>query len=501
MRISKLQTLDPKYWNDLVKEDHLGAIGATRPELISKVVEKVYSSTYGGDDFVSFINKFPKRYIDEDVPFQWMLQGPDERNFSLIKATTDAAGITEVSSTTKAGVGYGRFYMWFAEKAFSVTSVIVGENPDDYAVRVVSDPQEYGDGDGMWRHEVELLTGDSTLFVPYTDLNGGTAWSEEYGIVEQELSKRGNGIRGSSNFQMENVLSMIRKNYEVPGSMLSKGRNKPMAFLFQDSQGNTHRRWIDMLGWQFMIQFRRDIARLLLYGKSNRKDDGSFANKGESKNTIRAGYGLYEQLEGANEGYFNTFNIDALTEFALDISVGKVAGDDRTFLLSTGEYGAYEFHKGVEAKAGTISYIQDSSRISAKDGKLSLNGGQFIEYKTVNGLTFKVMIDPTKDNQIRNKKRDKKGRLLSSLVYDLLDFGTTNGNSNIHRVCLKGDEEFYGYRPGLRDPFSAYNNRTPQDRIMASGVDGYEVYGAFVGGMQVNNPLKTFKYSPSELVA
>jgi len=498
MKISKLQTLDPKYWDGLVKEDHLGAIGAQRPELISKTIEKVYKATYGGDDFVSFINQFPKRYIDDDVPYQWMLQGPDERNFALIKATSDAAGSTSVTSTDKFGVGYGRFFMWFAERAFPATSVIVGENPDDFALRVVSDPAEYGDG--SWQHEVELVTGDSKLFVPFEDLQA-TSWSEEYGLVEQTLSKRGNEVTGSSHFMMENVLSMIRKNYEVPGNMLIKGRNKPMAFAFMDSKGNLHKRWVDMIGWNFMIQFRRDIARLLLYGKSNRKDDGSFTNKGESKNTIRAGFGMYEQLEGANEGYFNTFNIDALTEFALDISVGKVPEDDRTFLLSTGEYGAYEFHKGVETKATSITYVRDTSRISTKDGKLMLNGGQFIEYKTVNGLNFKVMIDPTKDNPVRNKKRDKKGRLLSSLVYDLLDFGTNNGESNIQRVALRGDEEMYGYRPGLRDPFSPYNNRTPQDRIMASSVDGYEVYGAYIGGMQVNNPLKTFKYAPSELVA
>jgi len=498
MQVSKLQRMDPKYWEGLVKEDHLGAIGAQRPELISKTIEKVYKATYGSDDFVSFINKFPKKYIDEDVPYQWMLQGPDERNFQLIKATTDADGTTTVATTDKAGVGYGRFYMWFAEKAFGATTQIVGEDPDEYALRVVSDPVEYGDG--LWRHEVELVTGDNTLFVPYEDLQG-TAWSGEFGLVEQTLSKRGNDISGSSHFMLENVLSMIRKNYEVPGNMLSKGRNKPMAFAFMDSNGDMHRRWIDMIGWNFMIQFRRDIARLLLYGKSNRKDDGSFSNKGESKNTIRAGFGMYEQLEGSNEGTFNVFDIEALTEFALDISVGKVPEDDRTFLLSTGEYGAYEFHKGVESKAGSISYVRDTSRISTKDGKLSLNGGQFIEYRTVNGLTFKVMIDPTKDNPVRNKKRDKKGRLLSSMVYELLDFGTNNGESNIQRVCLKGDEEIYGYRPGLRDPFNAYNNKTPQDRIIASGVDGYEVYGAYMGSMQVNNPLKTFRYMPSELVA
>lgn len=497
MKISKLQIVDPKYWSSLQREDHLGAIGAQQPELISKTIEKVYKATYGGEDFVSFINKFPKRYIDDDAPYQWMLQGPDERNFPLVKATSDAAGTTSVASTDRFGLGYGKFYMWFAERAFSATSVIVGENPDNYALRCATDPIEQGD---LYGYEVELVTGNSALYVPYEDLVGGTLWSEEYGLVEQTLSKRGNDIQGASNFMMENILSQIRKNYEVPGNMLMKGRNKPMAFAFMDSQGNLHKRWIDMLGWNFMIQMRRDIARLLLYGKSNRKDDGTFANKGESKNTIRAGFGMYEQLEGSNEGYYNTFDLDALTDFALDISVGKVTEDDRTFLLSTGEYGAYEFHKAAENKASRITYIQDSNRIKVVDGKMKLMGGQFAEYETVNGLKFKVMIDPIKDNPVRNKKRDKKGRLLSSLVYELLDFGTSNGTSNIQRVCIKGDEEIYGYRPGMRDPFNPYNNLTAP-RLIVSPVDGYEVYGMFTGGIQVNNPLKTFKYIPSELLA
>lgn len=498
MKLSKLQIVDPKYWDGLTAEDHLGMIGAQKPQLISNVIEKVYKVTYGSDDFISFLNQFPKRYLDEDAPYQWMLQGPDERNYGLVKATTDAAGTTSVSSSTRAGINHGRFYMWFAERAFAATSVIVGENPDDFSLRVMTDPVEYGD---LWRHEVELVTGDATLFVAYTDLAGGTRWSSDYGLVEQRLSKRGNEIFGGSNFMMQNELSMIRKNYEVPGNMLSKGRNKPMAFAFMDSQGNMHQRWIDMIGWNFMIQFRRDIARLLLYGKSSIKDDGTTALKGESMNQIRAGYGMYEQLEGANVGYFNTFDIDALTGFALDISVGKVREDERTFLLTTGEYGAYEFHKAVETKATSITYVRDTSRISVKDGKLSLNGGQFIEYTTVNGLKFKVMIDPTKDNTTRNKRRDKQGRLLSSLTYELLDFGTSNGEANIQQVRVKGDEEIYGYVPGLRDPFSPYNNATPANRMMASGTDGYEVYGAFIGGMQVKNPLKTFRYLPSELVS
>ena len=331
-KISKLQIVEPKYWSGLTRESHLGWLGLLEPEFINDTIDKLYEVNYGADNFVSFVNQFPVHTLDTEGPYRWMLHGADERNIPLVKASLVTAGTTLAAGATP-GIARTSFYMWFPERYFEVTSVIVGEYPEDYSLRVTEEPVSDG---SYYRYKVELVTGDDTLYVPTTHLTGGSRWSEEYGLVEQELSKRGNTVHHSAPFMMENVTSYIRKNYNVPGNMILQGKNKPLAYAFVDQDGKKHTRWIDKLGWDFMTQFRRDKARLLLHGKSNKLDDGSYGNKGESGNTIRAGFGLYEQMEGSNKLYYNSFSADLIGNFALDLSVGKLPEDKRDFILSTG---------------------------------------------------------------------------------------------------------------------------------------------------------------------
>ena len=81
---------------------------------------------------------------------------------------------------------------------------------------------------------------------------------------------------------------------------------------------------------------------------------------------------------------------------------------------------------------------------------------------------------------------------------DIFDVGTTNGEANISKVSVKDEEEFFGYIPGLRDPFSPYNKRS-EPRMMATSVDGYSVYKGFIGGVKITNPKKTARIIPSIL--
>jgi len=316
-------------------------------------------------------------------------------------------------------------------------------------------------------------------------------------MVEQELSKRGNGVHHSAPYQMENVLSMIRKNYEVPGNMISKGKNKPLAFAFIDQDGKTQTRWIDKLGWDFYVQFERDKARLISHGKSNKLTDGTFGHAGESGNVIRSGFGLYEQMEYGNFMTYNTFSLDMLTDFAMDMSYGKIPEDKREFVISTGEYGAYQFHKDAVNKANSITYLDANFNIRSEGGKLTLDEGQFLNYVGVNGIKFKLTIDPMKDGY-PNTLLHPDGGLASSRIYEIFDVGTTNGEANISKVSVKDEEEFFGYIPGLRDPFSPYNKRT-DPRMMATSVDGYSVFKGFIGGVKITNPKKTARILPSIL--
>jgi len=493
-KISALQIVDQKHWQGLTRESHLGWLGMQEPETISPVMNRLYELNVGSDNIVAFMNGLPTEYINDDVVYRWFLQGSDERSIPLVKATIDSGGGTAVTDAHQVGLARGTFYMFFTERYFEVTSHIVGNKPELYQLRVITEPVKSGN---YWRYQVQLFTGDDTLWIPASELAASSLWSELFGLVEQELSKRGTSVHHTAPYQMENTTSMIRKNYEVPGNMISKGKNKPLAYAFIDQDGKTQTRWIDKLGWDFYTQFERDKARLLMYGKSNKLTDGSYGHVGESNNVIRAGFGMYEQMEYGNILTYSTFGLDMLTDFAMDMSYGKIPEDKREMVLSTGEYGAYQFHKDAVTKASGFTYLQTDINIKTMDGRLTLDEGQFLNYVAVNGLKFKLMIDPMKDGY-PNTLPHPDGGLASSYIYDIFDVGTTNGISNISRVSVKDEEEFFGYLPGLRDPFSPYNKRT-DPRMMATSVDGYAVYKAFIGGIKITNPKKTARIIPSIL--
>ena len=124
--------------------------------------------------------------------------------------------------------------MWFSEDFFSATSVMVGHHPEKYSLRVTKDPIMVGE---YFVYEVQIVTGDSTKFIDADEVAAGTLWSEEYGLIEQTLSVRGNEVKHASHFIMENTFSMISKNYEVPGNMIRKGKVAPLAFKFIDQGG------------------------------------------------------------------------------------------------------------------------------------------------------------------------------------------------------------------------------------------------------------------------
>lgn len=493
-KISALQIVDPKHWSGLTRESHLGWLGMQEPEIISKTMNRLYELNIGSDNFVSFINKLPTEYINDDVVYRWFLQGSDERSIPLKHAYSDEACTTVATDAAQLGLNRGVFWMLFPERYFEATSHIVGNKPELYQLRVLEDPVQWGN---YWRYKVQLFSGDDTLWIPAEDLAANTMWSELFGLVEQELSKRGTSVHHTAPYQMENVLSMIRKNYNVPGNMISKGKNKPLAFAFIDQNGKTQTRWIDKLGWDFYVQFERDKARLLGYGKSNKLTDGTYGHTGESGNTIRSGFGLYEQMEYGNILSYNSFSLDMLTDFAMDMSYGKIPEDSREFIISTGEYGAYQFHKDAVNKANAITYLNANVNIKTEGGKLTLDEGQFLNYVAVNGIKFKLTIDPMKDGY-PNTLRHPDGGLASSYIYEIFDVGTTNGNSNISKVSVKEEEEFFGYIPGLRDPFTPYNKRT-EPRMMATSVDGYSVYKGFIGGVKITNMKKTARIIPSIL--
>jgi hypothetical protein len=486
MRISPLQTMDPTDFGGLVTDNHLGTLLQEQPYLISDVIDTLYKVNLGGDDLVSFANRFPKRYIPDDRPYEWLLQGADEKNVPIIGWYSDEARSS--ASPSKAGVGHSIFYMEFPDR-FDKTAVLVGHKPETYKLRVMRDPISLGTS---FLHAVQLVTGDDLLYVPAEELTN-TRWSMDYGIVSQTLSTSGTGVTHTSPYRMQNWLSMMRKEYTVPGNMIRKGENAPLAFKWQDQNGKAITTWLGKLDWDFNVAFRREKARLLLYGNSNKKADGTFGNYDDSGYEIRAGYGLYDQILSTNTFYYPVggFDLDWLVDIILGLTVGKFPEDTRRIVLSCGEYGAYQFHKAVTENSTKYTPNFTPDRIvSMGNGKLAYQG-QFVKYTSVQGISFEIFIDKMKDDSVRNKVMHPWGGTAESYNYDILDFGTSGNTSNIKIVQLEGEEEIYRYIPGLRDPFipGGYNNLS-KPAVTGSKKDGYDVFKAYIGGMQIENPMK-----------
>lgn len=491
MLISPLQKYEPKDWTGLTTENHLGALFAIEPQLVTSLIENIYQVNLG-DDLISFMNQFPVEHLEDDRPYEWMLQGADEKNYPLVGSYAD---FDKNVLPANAGINITRFVLEFPERGFEATDVIVGNKPDLYKLRVVADPVPAGTN---YLYMVELVTGDSNLSVPAEDVAAGTKWSKEYSLVEQTLSTRGGLTSHTSPFRMQNVMSMIRKQYTVPGNMIRKGKNKPLAFSWKDQSGKTQTAWINKLDYDFMVQCRREMARLLMFGTSNKKADGTYGNSGDSGFEIRSGAGLREQIAPSNKFMYNNFDLDYLTETLLGLSVGKLPEDKRRFVLGTGEYGMYQFHKAAEEKASNFTPNFSQDRIyKSGDNKMGYRG-QFLEYKTVNGITVELMHVPQYDDPVRNKLYHPDGGLAESRRYTIMDFGTADGDANIKRVAMKGDEEIFKYIPGLRDPYSPYNNLT-KPGMASTSVDGYEVHKAYIGGIMVKNPMRMAEYIPNIL--
>ena len=353
MKVFPNQVYEPKDFSGLVTENNLGQLFNEKPIQISQYIERLYEVNLA-DDMLTLLNKYPTFEIEDDREFEWMLQGSDEKNLPLTAAykKDSSAALAAVAAADQTGKNGSVFYLLFPEKLFFVTNIIVGNKPDLYKIRVRKEGEPYGTG---FLYECELFTGNSDAFIAFDQLASGTLWSVEYSISEQTLSKDASDISFTSPFKMSNRLSMLRKKHTVPGNMILKGANNPLAFTFQDQDGVQHTSWLNKLDWEFMKSFRREKARLLFYGTGNKTSDGNYNQFGSSGFEIKAGLGLREQIAPANIFYYNSFNIQNLVKYALGLSVGKLPEDKRKFVIGSGEYGLSMISAAIEAYAGAAA--------------------------------------------------------------------------------------------------------------------------------------------------
>jgi len=489
-RISPFQLTDAVQWSGLTTENHLGYMGMQNRELVSPIIDSIMEENLGLD-FDRFMQNFPVFTIKDDTEFEWLLAGPDIKNYPLV-AYYDASGATPA----KPGINGTSFFMEFSVRMFEVTDAIATDSKEIYQLQVKS-VSPVGTN---WKYEVELLTGDSTLFVPATELVVGKRYAKLYSPVEQTLSQRGGTVQHNSYFKMYNRCSSIRMNVEVPGNMIRKGADNALgcAFMVKDENNKPKqmKTWLGKLDFDFRSQFKRQKAYLGMYAIHNKNSQGLYTNKGESGFEIKMGAGLYQQVSPSNIHYLNNYTLDQLQDILMSLSVGKLPQDQRKFVIGTGEYGWVRFHKLVEARGMPFSANNAGNRISGSGNALRF-GGQFTSIGFLNGIEVTLMKLPFLDDPTLNTTYHPDGGLVSSYEMLIMDIGTTGGKPNIERVAVEGEEvDTYAYVNGLR---SAYVPRGTQDAPAqaANLKDGYQLGGMHISGIKVNNPTKIARILPN----
>ena len=482
-QISALQLQNAQQWSGLTTRNHLAYMGM-EDRIKFNTMDNILEINFG-QEFEKFINEFPSRQIDDiEKEFEWYLCGPNLKNYPLV-TWYDASG----NQPSTPGVFNTRFFVVFPVRMFEITDVIGTDSKETYQLRVVAEPKPSGSN---WEFEVELVTGNQNLFVPATELVVGTRYANLFSATEQTLSQRGGTVQHDSYFKLYNRASMIRINVDVPGNIIGASvaeNDYAKGVAFRDkSTGKPVKYWLDKLSMDMRVQFNRQKSNLLLYSILNKNSQGLTPNKGESGYEVKMGAGLFQQISPSNV-YYNTYwDLDFLQQVMLDLSVNKLPRDMRKFKLFTGERGWIRFHELVQAAGMPFSTFNAGERITGTGNNLRF-GGQYTAYGYLNGIEMELAYMPIFDDPTFNTKLHPDGGLQSSYEILVMDIGTTNGKANVNRIVGKGTEEAWAYVPGLRDPFSP-NGAMTSPKMATSGKDGYSVFGAYWGGVQINNPTK-----------
>ncbi len=489
-----------KAWSGLTLKNHIGAIFGSQPQLVSPLTTVLLQSS-GMKNLDTTLSLFPEKVLNTADDFVWKVVGSDERNIPLVEAR--AFGAVVDTNTVGVGIARSKFELVFAEKWFTAMHVIAGPRPDVYQIRITDEPFEEGSN---YVYPCEAWGGQESLAgIPGDELLPGNRFSIESAYTEDELSTRGAGIQFTSPYLMRNSISTLRMEHKVSGAMIDV-KVEPVYFAGIETRdpntGKVHKSttWMQEVYWQFEKALSRIKSRTIMFGKTNRDENGRFLNKGASNIEIKAGSGIREQMEVSNTISYNRFSMRLLEDVLSELSEGKLDFSERKFMLRTGERGAAQFNRAATAAASGWKSMFDNtnqnaiSGVSSKFHDNAFQGGfQFTEWRAPNNIHIMLEVDPMYDDKVRNKILHPDGGVAESYRYDILYIGSME-EPNIQKIKVRGDDELRGYMAGIRDPFSGRRGGIMQ--LMEDSATMTAMCGT---GAMVKDPSRTASLIPALL--
>lgn len=497
----------------VTQRKHIAEIFGKNPQKMNDIMVRAYTANYGYQFSNLIKNHTSVREFDSDEEYTWQLIGSTYKNVPLLECR-DEFGVVVTADHGVVGKGGAPFQLVFGEAYFGCREMIVGELNEYYQFLILDEMPTMEGPNAVYN--VQLMAGGQEG-CPAERLLPGEKFSQEFNPVESELSRKAGGIRKGIPTLMRNEFTTIRKSHKFTGNAnLQQKLDCDIPIITKDKDGKEKKMivnsWFDHETWIFASEWEQEKERTRLYSRSNRNTNGSYLNHGKSGLAIREGDGIMAQMLYGNTTEYNAFgddfSIDGLAEGIYDIcESGNVPINQRKFVVLTGSRGMMQASKAIEKLTGGfknmtgLTYngdalgIVEQTKSDAHQTALAY-GAQFTEYRAPNGVVLTFVLEPSFDDPYRNKipGPNNKG-LLSSYAYYIFDLGT-KAEPNMYICKVKGQEDYYRYRIGMRNPFGITNNN-----VINYDEDSAEVHTMAILGAAVLDPTRCLSYLPSGLIA
>jgi len=500
-KLGKFQAAAFQGWaSEVTKQNHLGYFMQLHPQKATNIMVQLLAVNRG-KTLDAFLSQFSVKEFENDHDYTWDIIGSSRRNIPLLYAIDENGNKVTTSTTTMVGKGKAPFEVVFGEDWFFDGEVIMGELNEVYPLRILGPAKYRGT---TVSYTVELM-GNVMGGMDPKQLLPGKKFSYDYAPVARGLSREVGGVRHVAPASMRNEFTTIRLKDKLSGDMFNEkiAFGIPMVRQMESGrmQETTETMWMHIENWEFEKTWSEYKSNVLAYGVSNRNMNGEYTNYDKGGEVIRMGDGIYRQIEVANTQYYNKFTLDLLDDILYDLTTNVIGMEQRTFVLKTGQVGAIKFHKAVkEETSGWFNMELDAAALGAVSkttSKLHPNalkaGYQFTEWIAPNGINVKLDVDPSYDDNVRNKIM-LQGKPAMSSRFDIFDMGTSR-EANIFKCTVKNKPEARGYEWGLYNPYTGeYGNPN-----MSHAEDSATVHIMTSLGACVLDPTRTVSLIPAVL--
>lgn len=509
-RISSRVT--PLVWRGMTKDNHLrhyNELFSANAQNASNHLVRLFSCMHGHPSFETILNDSGLQEFEDDSDIKWRVLSATDRNIPLVEARDEDGVVVTSDRVANVGANVSPFELVFAEDWFADGDWIVGNLNEVYQFRILGEGRQEGTN---WVYRVEL-GGGNTQGVPPERLLRGERFSVEADYVERERSRKVGDVRFAAPLAMRNDWTTIRLHTTVSGKqVLDKIAIELPVVTRSKTTGKCEERrisrWMDYVDFEFEREFAEMKNRALVWGRSNRNENGEYLNVGKSGEVIKVGAGLMEQRDfGHTEFYNDTSTILKQIENGLEAicANGNIPMQDQVFDIHTGRFGAKAFSKAVMQEVSGWHPFQFNgdqlgvvSKTSSPIHANALKAGyQFTEYIAANNIHVRLVVDPIYDDPVRNKIRHPEGGLAMSYRFDIFDMGNSS-EKNVVKCRIKGEfgNPARGYQSGMRNPFTRSNSNDH----MSWDVDEAAIHKMETFGVIVYDPTRTYSLIPAILV-